>query len=144
MGRHTTAGSSPPAGGDIAKKHVPPRKAPTRVPKTRAYTRKSNEVEQLREKNFSLQVTVDDLSKQLAEAETEVRKEVVDTMGEQLQERKDWYEGRIVQLQKQVAVLLETACILQDICGESCQWRMVLKIERRTDVRCHRALSNSK
>jgi len=34
--------------------------------------------------------------------------------------------------------------ILQDICGESCQWRTVLKIERRTDVRCHRALSDSK
>ena len=36
------------------------------------------------------------------------------------------------------------ARILQDIYGETCQWLTVLMIVRRTDVRCHRALSSSK
>jgi len=48
---------------------------------------------------------VDDLRKQLADSEAEVRNEVVDMMGEQLEERKEWYENRITQLQQQIAAL---------------------------------------
>ncbi|MCP4735051.1 MAG: hypothetical protein GY873_12745, partial [Bosea sp.] len=63
------------------------------------------ELEQLREEKFALQVTVEDLRKQLADSEAEVRTEVVEMMGEQLEERKALYEGRIVRLQAQVAAL---------------------------------------
>ena len=134
----------PPAKVDMAKKCVPPRKAPMRPPKTRAFTGKSNEVEQLREKNFSLQITVDDLSKQLTEAETEVRKEVVDTMGEQLQERKDWYEGRIAQLQKQIADLLEEKQALVEQKNDEREFRNECEDEMKRMREDHRAEMDEK
>ena len=62
-------------------------------------------LEQLREENFGLKVTVDDLRQQLADCEAEVRKEVVEAMDEQLQESKTWYETRIIHLKQQIASL---------------------------------------
>jgi predicted nucleic acid-binding Zn-ribbon protein len=44
-----------------------------------------DEVEKLREENFTLKITVDDLEQQLADCESEVRKEVVEIMTEQLE-----------------------------------------------------------
>lgn len=60
------------------------------------------DLEQLREENFDLKVTVDDLRQQLEDCENEVREEVVATMSEQLQDTKEWYESRIAQLNEKV------------------------------------------
>ena len=62
----------------------------------------NDEVEQLREENFELKVTVDDLRQQLEDCENEVREEVVAAMSEQLQDSKVWYEKRITQLQQKI------------------------------------------
>lgn len=66
------------------------------------------ELEQLREDNFSLKFSVEDLQKQLAECEADVRQEVVDMMTEQLQESKEWYEKRITNLRQQIVSLQMT------------------------------------
>ena len=60
------------------------------------------ELEELREDNFSLKITIDDLHQKLVEIEAEVRSEVVDMMNEQLQDNKEWYEKRIANLTKQI------------------------------------------
>ncbi|KAL7539979.1 hypothetical protein ACHAXR_009780 [Thalassiosira sp. AJA248-18] len=86
--------------GAVARK--PPPKA-SNVNK-RAQTG-SKELEQLREENFSLKVTVDDLNQQLVDCEATTRSEVVDMMDEQLQESKTWYENRITQLKQQITSL---------------------------------------
>ncbi|KAL3762210.1 hypothetical protein ACHAWU_004748 [Discostella pseudostelligera] len=56
----------------------------------------------LREENFNLKLIVDDLRRQLFDGENEVREEVVEAMSEQLQESKEWYESRILQLREQI------------------------------------------
>jgi chromosome segregation ATPase len=70
---------------------------------------KGAEVEKLREENFSLKITIDDLEQQLAVCEAEVRAEVVELMNEQLQESKEWYEGRIDNLKEQLKHLQATS-----------------------------------
>ena len=65
----------------------------------------SKDLEQLREENFALKVTVDGLQKELETSETEVRIEVVEMMNEQLRDSTAWYENRISQLQDQIAAL---------------------------------------
>jgi chromosome segregation ATPase len=70
---------------------------------------KGAEVEKLREENFSLKITIDDLEQQLAVCEAEVRAEVVEMMNEQLQESKEWYEGRIDNLKEQLKHLQATS-----------------------------------
>mmetsp|Transcript_18256 Transcript_18256/g.37417 ORF Transcript_18256/g.37417 Transcript_18256/m.37417 type:complete len:1044 (+) Transcript_18256:130-3261(+) len=65
----------------------------------------TSELEYLREENFSLKVTIDDLHQQLAESEAEIRKEVVELMSEQLEDNKEWYEQRIAKLTNQIALL---------------------------------------
>lgn len=62
----------------------------------------------LREENVIIKSTVDDLRQQLTECENEVREEVVAMMSEQLQESKDWYENRIMQLKQQLAYIQST------------------------------------
>ena len=62
----------------------------------------NDEIEKLREENFSLGITIDDLEQQLANCEEEIRAEVVAMMNEQLQESKEWYEGRIENLKQQL------------------------------------------
>ena len=75
----------------------------------KAGTRYDNEqLEILREENFIIKATVDDLRQQLSECENEVREEVVAMMSEQLQESKEWYENRITQLRKQIASVQST------------------------------------
>ena len=61
-----------------------------------------DELEKLREENFDLKVTVDDLRQQLEDCENEVREEVVATLSEQMQESKMWYESRIAKLQEEI------------------------------------------
>jgi len=82
-----------------------PGKSFTRSTKPRVPKGGREELEHLREENFDLKVTVDDLRRQLADSEAEVRSEVVEMMGEQLEERKASYESRIEQLQEQLAAL---------------------------------------
>ncbi|KAL7461677.1 hypothetical protein ACHAXS_002089 [Conticribra weissflogii] len=65
----------------------------------------TSELEHLREENFSLKITIDDLHQQLAESEAEIRKEVVESMSEQLEDNKEWYEQRITKLTNQIALL---------------------------------------
>ena len=62
----------------------------------------TQELEQLREENFELKFTVDDLRQQLDDCETTTRNEVVEQMDEQLQDAKIWYENRIAKLQQEV------------------------------------------
>lgn len=63
------------------------------------------DLDKLREENFHLKLTVDDLRRQLCDGENEVREEVVEAMSEQLQESKEWYENRIMQLREQIDIL---------------------------------------
>jgi len=75
----------------------------------KAGARDDNEhLEILREENFIIKATVDDLRQQLTNCENEVREEVVAMMSEQLQESKEWYENRITQLRKQIASVQST------------------------------------
>jgi chromosome segregation ATPase len=66
---------------------------------------RNDELEKLREENFSLKITIDDLEQQLADCEADVRAEVVEMMNEQLQDSKEWYEGRIENLKQQLGLL---------------------------------------
>jgi hypothetical protein len=68
----------------------------------------NDQLQRLREENFIIKSTVDDLRQQLTECENEVREEVVAMMSEQLQESKDWYETRIMQLKQQLAYVQST------------------------------------
>lgn len=58
---------------------------PARPASGRSQRNEIDEVEKLREENFSLKITIDDLEQQLADCEAEVRKEVVEIMTEQLE-----------------------------------------------------------
>lgn len=81
----------------------------------KAGARDDNEqLEILREENFIIKATVDDLRQQLTECENEVREEVVAMMSEQLQESKEWYENRIAQLRKQIYSVQSTKPALTD------------------------------
>lgn len=84
----------------VAKKTLPARAA-----KAQPYAYGNDEVERLKEENFRLQITIDDLEQQLADCEADVRAEVVEMMNEQLQESKEWYEGRIDNLKQQLSML---------------------------------------
>jgi len=86
--------------GGVARK--PPPKSSRAVKSVKAG---NDEVEQLREENFILKDTVDDLRQQLADCETEVRDEVVEEMKDQLKDSKEWYEQRIAQLKQQIISL---------------------------------------
>lgn len=68
----------------------------------------NDQLQRLCEENFIIKSTVDDLRQQLTECENEVREEVVAMMSEQLQESKDWYENRIIQLKQQLAYIQST------------------------------------
>ena len=63
------------------------------------------QLQQLREERFILNQTVEELEQQLQSCEAEVREEVVATMNEQLEENKDWYESKIVELKEKVNIL---------------------------------------
>ena len=63
------------------------------------------QLQQLKEERFILNQTVEDLEKQLQSCEAEVREEVVATMNEQLEENKEWYESKIVELKEKVTIL---------------------------------------
>ncbi len=63
------------------------------------------DLDKLREENFNLKLIVDDLRRQLFVGENEVREEVVEAMSEQLQESKEWYESRIMQLRERIESL---------------------------------------
>jgi hypothetical protein len=63
------------------------------------------DLDKLREENFNLKLIVDDLRRQLFDGENAVREEVVEAMSEQLQESKEWYESRIMQLKEQIESL---------------------------------------
>jgi hypothetical protein len=69
--------------------------------------KKSNdeEVERLREENFTLKITIDDLEQKLADCEEKVRAEVVESMNEHIQESTEWYEERIERLKHQLESL---------------------------------------
>lgn len=68
----------------------------------------NDQLQRLCEENLIIKSTVDDLRQQLTECENEVREEVVAMMSEQLQESKDWYENRIMQLKQQLAYVQST------------------------------------
>ena len=68
----------------------------------------NDQLQRLREENIIIKSTIDDLRQQLTECENEVREEVVAMMSEQLQESKDWYENRIMQLKQQLAYIQST------------------------------------
>ena len=63
------------------------------------------QLQQLQEERFILNQTVEELEHQLQSCEAEVREEVVATMNEQLEENKDWYESKIVELKEKVNIL---------------------------------------
>ncbi|KAL7459746.1 hypothetical protein ACHAWC_011479 [Mediolabrus comicus] len=63
------------------------------------------QLQQLKEERFILSQTVEDLEQQLHDCEAEVREEVVATMNEQLEENKEWYESKIVELKEKVHIL---------------------------------------
>ncbi|KAL3786277.1 hypothetical protein HJC23_005355 [Cyclotella cryptica] len=71
----------------------------------KAQWNRNDELEKLREENFSLKIAIDDLEQQLADCEADVRAEVVEMMNEQLQDSKEWYEGRIDNLKRQLGLL---------------------------------------
>ena len=85
---------------EVAISKKPP---PNRVVKVQLD--RNDELEKLREENFSLKITIDDLEQQLADCEADVRAEVVEMMNEQLQDSKEWYEGRIDNLKQQLGLL---------------------------------------
>lgn len=95
---HTsTSGSSTKFGGLLNK---PRPKTSHQV--TQVDADAQEELERLREENFKLKITVEDLGQQLVDCEAEVRGEVVNMMDEQLQETKQWYESRIDSLKEQI------------------------------------------
>lgn len=102
---NTTASSGKRPGGPIVVKKVLPARAAT----ARCHRDTNAELEKLREENFSLKITIDDLEQQLADCETEVRNEVVEMMTEQLEESKAWYEGRIESLKEQLKNLQQSS-----------------------------------
>lgn len=63
------------------------------------------QLQQLKEERFILSQTVEELEQQLHDCEAEVREEVVATMNEQLEENKEWYESKIVELKEKVNIL---------------------------------------
>ena len=81
------------------------KKASTRPASAKNKFHGNAEVEQLKEEKFRLQMNIEDLEKQLAECEAEVRAEVVEMMNEQISESKEWYEGRIESLKQQLKSL---------------------------------------
>lgn len=70
------------------------------------------QLQQLREERFILNQTVEELEQQLQSCEAEVREEVVATMNEQLEENKEWYERKIVELKEKVN-LLQTSNLMK-------------------------------
>jgi hypothetical protein len=91
----------------------------------------NKQLEILREENFIVKATVDDLRQQLAECENEVREEVVAMMSEQLQESKEWYENRIAQLKKLIASVQSTKPAQTD--GESNEADLLERIDECED-----------
>jgi len=87
--------------GSVARK--PPPKSSQFA--KRGFRAGSDELEKLREENFILNDTVDDLRQQLADSENEIREEVVAMMNEQLQDSKEWHENRIAQLSAEIMAL---------------------------------------
>ncbi len=95
--RPGTAGARKPA----------PKPAKAAAPKS---TKSNNdELERLREENFELKCTVEELEQKLEDCENEVREEVVATMNEQLQENKQYYESRIAKMEEQNSSLQSTS-----------------------------------
>lgn len=82
-----------------------PKTALTRPASAKNKSDVNAEVEQLKEEKFRLQMNIDDLERQLAECEAEVREEVVEMMNEQISESKEWYESRIENLKQQLRSL---------------------------------------
>lgn len=78
----------------------------------RVQTGNIEQLQQLREERFILNQTVEELEQQLQCCEAEVREEVVATMNEQLEENKEYFERKIVELKEKVS-LLQTSNLMK-------------------------------